>query len=310
MFSVRQMRYFDILANTLHFRKAAEMARISQPALSAQIAEMELLLGATLFERTRRTVVLTEMGRRLLPRIRGILDEIRSLEELAGQRRGTLRGRLRLGIIPTIAPYLLPLLIPDLREAYPELAIELREAVTSKLVEDLRLGDLDAIIAALPIEGEGTVAKPLFRDRFLIATSNNDIDVLTSPMTQEDVALERLLLLEEGHCLRDQALAVCSNVKQRQLVNYGATSMATLLQMVSHGMGLTLIPEIAVRTEAGRNNVRIVAFADPEPSREIGLIWRKQSERREDFEALAITIVDCSRRLMISADELDDLALR
>ncbi|WP_271892940.1 hydrogen peroxide-inducible genes activator [Candidatus Phyllobacterium onerii] len=308
MFSVRQMRYFDILANTLHFRKAAEMARISQPALSAQIAEMELLLGATLFERTRRTVVLTEMGRRLLPRIRGILDEIRSLEELAGQRRGTLRGRLRLGIIPTIAPYLLPLLIPDLRETYPELAIELREAVTSKLVEDLRLGDLDAIIAALPIEGEGTVAKPLFRDRFLIATSNNDIDVLTSPMTQEDVALERLLLLEEGHCLRDQALAVCSNVKQRQLVNYGATSMATLLQMVGHGMGLTLIPEIAVRTEAGRNNVRIVAFADPEPSREIGLIWRKQSERREDFEALAITIVDCSRRLMISADELDDLA--
>jgi LysR family hydrogen peroxide-inducible transcriptional activator len=308
MFSVRQMRYFDILANTLHFRKAAEMARISQPALSSQIAEMELLLGATLFERTRRTVVLTEMGRRLLPRIRGILDEIRSLEELAGQRRGTLRGRLRLGIIPTIAPYLLPLLIPDLRETYPELAIELREAVTSKLVEDLRLGDLDAIIAALPIEGEGTVAKPLFRDRFLIATSNNDIDVLTSPMTQEDVALERLLLLEEGHCLRDQALAVCSNVKQRQLVNYGATSMATLLQMVGHGMGLTLIPEIAVRTEAGRNNVRIVAFADPEPSREIGLIWRKQSERREDFEALAITIVDCSRRLMISADELDDLA--
>lgn len=308
MFSVRQMRYFDILANTLHFRKAAEMARISQPALSAQIAEMELLLGATLFERTRRTVVLTEMGRRLLPRIRGILDEIRSLEELAGQRRGTLRGRLRLGIIPTIAPYLLPLLIPDLRAAYPELAIELREAVTSKLVEDLRLGDLDAIIAALPIDGEGTVAKPLFRDRFLIATSNNDIDVLTSPMTQEDVALERLLLLEEGHCLRDQALAVCSNVKQRQLVNYGATSMATLLQMVSHGMGLTLIPEIAVRTEAGRNNVRIVAFADPEPSRQIGLIWRKQSERREDFEALAATIVDCSRRLMISADELDDLA--
>ncbi|MBB3237822.1 hydrogen peroxide-inducible genes activator [Phyllobacterium endophyticum] len=308
MFSVRQMRYFDILANTLHFRKAAEMARISQPALSAQIAEMELLLGAPLFERTRRTVVLTDMGRRLLPRIRSILDEIRSLEELAGQRRGILRGRLRLGIIPTIAPYLLPLLVPDLRETYPDLTIELREAVTSKLVEDLRLGDLDAIVAALPVEGEGTVARPLFRDRFLIATSTNDIDVLTSPMTQEDVALQRLLLLEEGHCLREQALAVCSNVKQRQLVNYGATSMTTLLQMVSHGMGLTLIPEIAVRTEASRNNVRIVAFADPEPSREIGLIWRKQSERRDDFEALAVTIVDCSRRLMMSASEMNDLA--
>lgn len=308
MFSVRQMRYFDILATTLHFRKAAELARISQPALSAQIAEMEQRLGTPLFERTRRTVVLTDMGKRLLPRVRGILNGIRSLEELASQRRGILQGRLRLGIIPTIAPYLLPILIPELREAYPELTIKLREAVTSKLVEDLRLGDLDALIAALPIDSDGIVAKPLFRDRFLIATSSNDTDILTSPMTQESVALERLLLLEEGHCLRDQALAVCTSVKQRQLVNYGATSMTTLLQMVSHGMGLTLIPEIAVRTEASRNNVRILAFADPEPSREIGLIWRRQSERRDDFEALAATIVECGRRLLISADELDDLA--
>ncbi len=308
MFSVRQMRYFDILATTLHFRKAADLARISQPALSAQIAEMEMRLGVSLFERTRRSVVLTDMGKRLLPRIRSILDEIRALEELAAQKRGILEGRLRLGIIPTIAPYLLPLLVPALREAYPNLAIELREAVTSKLVEDLRLGDLDVLIAALPIDGEGTVTKRLFRDRFLVATSSNDIDILTSPMTQENVAVERLLLLEEGHCLRDQALAVCTSVKQRQLVNYGATSMATLLQMVSHGMGLTLIPEIAVRTEASRNNVRIVAFADPEPSREIGLIWRKQSERRDDFEALAATIVDCSRQLTISADELSKLA--
>ena len=308
MFSVRQMRYFDILATTLHFRKAAELARISQPALSAQIAEMEQRLGTPLFERTRRTVVLTDMGKRLLPRVRGILNGVRSLDELASQRRGILQGRLRLGIIPTIAPYLLPILIPELREAYPELTIELREAVTSKLVEDLRLGDLDALIAALPIDSDGIVAKPLFRDRFLIATSSNDTDILTSPMTQESVALERLLLLEEGHCLRDQALAVCTSVKQRQLVNYGATSMTTLLQMVSHGMGLTLIPEIAVRTEASRNNVRILAFADPEPSREIGLIWRRQSERRDDFEALAATIVECGRRLLISADELDDLA--
>lgn len=308
MFSVRQMRYFDILATTLHFRKAAELARISQPALSAQIAEMEQRLGTPLFERTRRTVVLTDMGKRLLPRVRGILNGIRSLEELASRRRGILQGRLRLGIIPTIAPYLLPILIPELREAYPELTIELREAVTSKLVEDLRLGDLDALIAALPIDSDGIVAKPLFRDRFLIATSSNDTDILTSPMTQESVALERLLLLEEGHCLRDQALAVCTSVKQRQLVNYGATSMTTLLQMVSHGMGLTLIPEIAVRTEASRNNVRILAFADPEPSREIGLIWRRQSERRDDFEALATTIVECGRRLLISAEELDELA--
>ncbi|EJN03092.1 hydrogen peroxide-inducible genes activator [Phyllobacterium sp. YR531] len=308
MFSVRQMRYFDILATTLHFRKAAEVARISQPALSAQIAEMETRLGVTLFERTRRSVVLTDMGRRLLPRIQSILDEIRALEDLASEKRGILRGRLRLGIIPTIAPYLLPMLIPDLHRQYPDLTIELREAVTSKLVEDLRLGDLDALIAALPIDGDGTASLPLFRDRFLIATSSNDTDILSSPMTQENVAVERLLLLEEGHCLRDQALAVCTTVKQRQLVNYGATSLATLLQMVSHGMGLTLIPEIAVRTEASRNNVRIISFADPEPAREIGLIWRKQSKRRDDFQALAAAIKDCSRRLMISKKELSELA--
>ncbi|MHC1549914.1 LysR substrate-binding domain-containing protein [Phyllobacterium sp. K27] len=307
MFSVRQMRYFDILATTLHFRKAAEVARISQPALSAQIAEMEMRLGATLFERTRRSVVLTDLGRKLLPRIQSILDEIRSLEDLALEKRGTLRGRLRLGIIPTIAPYLLPVLIPHLHDNYPDLSIELREALTSKLVEDLRLGDLDVLIAALPIDGEGTITMPLFRDRFLIATSSNDTDVLSSPMTQENVAVERLLLLEEGHCLRDQALAVCTSVKQRQLVNYGATSLATLLQMVSHGMGLTLIPEIAVRTEASRNNVRIASFADPEPAREIGLIWRKQSKRREDFEALATAIIECSRKLTVSEKELADL---
>ncbi|MDQ0998312.1 LysR family hydrogen peroxide-inducible transcriptional activator [Phyllobacterium ifriqiyense] len=307
MFSVRQMRYFDILATTLHFRKAAEAARISQPALSAQIAEMETRLGTTLFERTRRSVVLTDMGRKLLPKIQSILDEIRSLEDLALEKRGTLLGRLRLGIIPTIAPYLLPILIPHLHDNYPDLSIELREALTSKLVEDLRLGDLDVLIAALPIDGEGTVSMPLFRDRFLIATSSNDTDILSSPMTQENVAVERLLLLEEGHCLRDQALAVCTSVKQRQLVNYGATSLATLLQMVSHGMGLTLIPEIAVRTEAGRNNVRISSFAAPEPAREIGLIWRKQSKRREDFEALAAVIMDCGRKLTVSEKELADL---
>lgn len=308
MFSVRQMRYFDVLATTLHFRKAAEAARISQPALSAQIAEMETRLGMPLFERTRRNVVLTETGRRLLPKIRNILDEIRALDDFALEKRGILRGELRLGIIPTIAPYLLPVLIPDLRSSYPDLSMELREAVTSKLVEDLRLGELDVLLVALPIDHEGLHTEPLFRDRFLIATSSNDRDILASPLTQESVALERLLLLEEGHCLRDQALAVCGNVKQRQLVNYGATSLATLLQMVSHGMGLTLIPEIAVRTEATRSDVRIASFAAPEPAREIGLVWRKQSARKDDFEALAKAIARCSKELTLSESELGQLA--
>ncbi|PRD43005.1 LysR family transcriptional regulator [Phyllobacterium phragmitis] len=307
MFTVRQMRYFDALATMLHFRKAAEMAHVSQPALSAQIAEMEEIVGVQLFERTRRSVVLSEMGQRLLPRIRNILGEIRSLEEIAAQKRGVLQARIRLGIIPTIAPYLVPELIPKLRQRYPSLKMELKEAVTSKLVEDLRIGELDAIVAALPIEDDMLTVEPVFRDRFLIATSANDNDVLSSPMTQDNVAVERLLLLEEGHCLRDQALAVCSAPKQRQLVNYGATSMATLLQMVSHGMGLTLIPEIAVRAEASHMRMRIVPFAGAEPQREIGLIWRRQSERQDDFRTLARCIAESAETLRLSAAELSAL---
>ncbi|PYE90458.1 hydrogen peroxide-inducible genes activator [Phyllobacterium leguminum] len=307
MFTVRQMRYFEALATTLHFRKAAEMAHVSQPALSAQIAEMEQIIGAQLFERTRKSVVLSEMGQRLLPRIRSILGEIRALEEIAAQKRGVLQGRVRLGIIPTIAPYLVPVLIPMLRARYPALTVELKEAVTSRLIEDLRVGELDAVVAALPIEDDMLMVEPVFHDRFLIATSTNDHDILASPMTQENVAVERLLLLEEGHCLRDQALAVCSATRQRQLVNYGATSMATLLQMVSHGMGLTLIPEIAVRAEAGRMKMRIVPFAGSEPRREIGLLWRRQSERRQDFQALAECISESAGMLRLGSDELSEL---
>ncbi|GAB1581096.1 LysR substrate-binding domain-containing protein [Phyllobacterium phragmitis] len=304
MFTVRQMRYFDALATTLHFRKAAELAHVSQPALSAQIAEMEEIVGVQLFERTRKSVVLSEMGQRLLPRIRSILQEIRSLEEIAAQKRGVLQARIRLGIIPTIAPYLVPVLIPLLRERYPALKTELKEAVTSKLIEDLRLGEVDAVVAALPIEDDKLTVEPVFHDRFLIATSANDNDVLASPMTQDNVAVERLLLLEEGHCLREQALAVCSATRQRQLVNYGATSMATLLQMVSHGMGLTLIPEIAVRAEASHMKMRIVPFSDGEPKREIGLIWRRQSERKEDFRALARCIGESAEMLKLRKEEL------
>ncbi|WP_420959622.1 LysR substrate-binding domain-containing protein [Brucella sp. IR073] len=307
MFTIRQMRYFEALATTLHFRKAAELAHVSQPALSAQIAEMEEIVGSQLFERTRKSVMLTDMGERLLPRIRSILMEIQALEDIAAQRGGVLQGRIRLGIIPTIAPYLVPMLIPLLRERYPALKMELKEAVTSKLLEDLRAGDLDAVVAALPIEDDRLTVEPVFHDRFLIATSENDHDILSSPMTQENVAVERLLLLEEGHCLREQALAVCSATRQRQLVNYGATSMATLLQMVSHGMGLTLIPEIAVRAEAARMKIRVVPFAGSEPKREIGLIWRRQSERQADFRALAGCVGESAGVLRLGEEEMAGL---
>lgn len=310
MFTVRQMRYFEALATTLHFRKAAEMVHISQPALSAQIAEMEDLAGAPLFERTQRSVIITELGRILRPRIQAILLDIQTLEDVTAINKGLLSTRMRLGIIPTIAPYIVPLLIPLLRDEHPQFRLELREAMTARLLEDLNNGELDAIVAALPIEDDKLAHMPLFKDRFLIATASNDTDILADPMTQDRIALDRLLLLEEGHCLRDQALEFCAKPHQRQLVKYGATSMATLLQMVSHGMGLTLIPEIAVRAEASHMKMRIIPFEGEQPSREIGMLWRRQSLRRADFIALSKCIIQSAQRLKVSEKELQILSQR
>ena len=307
MFTVRQMRYFEALATTLHFRKAAQLAHVSQPALSAQIAEMETLAGAPLFERSQRQVIMTELGKQLYPGIQAVLRELQSLEEIAAQSRGLLQTRLRLGIIPTVAPYLVPVLIPLLRERHPSFRLQLRESVTAKLLDELHAGEIDAIVAALPIDDERLAQKKLFDDRFLIATSTHDQTVLASPMTQDNVALERLLLLEEGHCMRDQALAVCALPSQRQLVKYGATSMTTLLQMVSHGLGLTLIPEIAVRAETRSNHMRIIPFDGEQPKREIALFWRRQSMRRKDFNALADCIVESAQELKVNADDLNTL---
>ncbi|MDB5526419.1 MAG: LysR family transcriptional regulator [Rhizobium sp.] len=291
MLTIRQMRYFEALAATGHFGRAASLVNISQPALSAQIAEMERILDIKLVERGRGGAFLTAEGQDLLPDIRQILENIDRLQSRVQAGQGPLRGRLRLGIIPTIAPYLVPELIPQVRSHYPDLNIELKESLTSTCIDDLRHGRLDCAVVALPAQGEGLESTFLFEDRFLIASAADENTILISPMTEDSVDVERLLLLEEGHCMRDQALAICGTAAGRRVANYGATSMATLLQMVSHGMGITLIPEIAVRDEASRNRMRIVRFAEPQPSRRIGLIWRSSaSAKRRDFEALASVV--------------------
>ncbi|WP_259185615.1 hydrogen peroxide-inducible genes activator [Rhizobium sp. BK176] len=290
MLTLRQMRYFDALATTRHFGRAAEMVHISQPALSTQIMEMEEYLGAKLVERTRQSTILTPKGEEVLHYVRAILHQVDLLEQTARKGGGTLEGLIRIGIIPTVAPYLVPQFVPHLRKTYPSVEVELREAVTDRLMADLLTGKLDAVIAALPLDIEGIQTRPLFTDRFFMAVADNGEAVLTSPLTEHEVNVDRLLLLEEGHCLRDQALAVCSAGK-RSLVNFGATSMATLLQMVSHDMGMTLIPEMAIPTETSRNSIRIVPFTDPQPSREIGLAWRRSNHRGKEMEALAEAIV-------------------
>ncbi|MGF6155483.1 LysR family hydrogen peroxide-inducible transcriptional activator [Ensifer sp. KUDG1] len=301
MLTLRQMRYFEALASARHFGKAAELVHVSQPALSAQIIEMENHLGVKLVERSRSGVFLTRKGEEVLARTRAILAEVDQLELSARTSSGTLEGRIRIGVIPTLAPYLVPRLVPHLRQVYPAIEIELKESVTSRLVADLGEGLLDAVVAALPIETDGLSTKPLFSDRFFMAMADDERNILMSPLTEDQVDVEQLLLLEEGHCLRDQALAVCSTAGKRRLVSFGATSMTTLLQMVANGMGMTLIPEIAIATEAARNSIRIVPFAAPEPAREIGLIWRRSSPRERDMEALAAAISGCADHILQAA---------
>nr|CAD6423537.1 hydrogen peroxide-inducible genes activator [Rhizobium sp. Q54] len=292
--TLRQMRYFEALAKEKHFGRAAETVHVSQPALSAQIAEMEESLGVRLVERSRSGALLTRKGEEVLARVRSILEQVEQLAACTRSGTGMLDGPVRIGVIPTVAPYLVPKLVPRLRESYPSIELELKEAVTDRLILDLQDGKLDAVIAALPIETEGLETQSLFLDRFYMAVANNNNMILMSPMTETQVDADRLLLLEEGHCLREQALSVCGTARKRSLVNFGATSMATLLQMVSHDMGMTLIPEMAIPTETARNDIRILPFADPAPSREIGLIWRRSSGRRDEMKLLGDAVAACA----------------
>lgn len=300
--TVRQMLYFDALAQTLHFGRAAEMAGVTQPALSAQIAEMEERLNCRLFERGSKQVFMTEEAQALKPRIERILAEIRDLETVARRGRLTMEGRFRLGVIPTIAPYLLPHALPDLRKRFPALNLELRESVTSALAEETASGRIDAFVAALPIEHPALSTEELFADRFFLAVPEDDLRFVSPPVPPESPALERLMLLEEGHCLREQALAVCGSVKPLAMASYGATSLTTLLQMVAHGLGITLLPEMARAASRDMRNLKIVPFCEPMPERRVCLAWRRNSPRHDECTELA-RILRGLRRSMMGEEE-------
>ncbi|WP_353642381.1 hydrogen peroxide-inducible genes activator [Mesorhizobium sp. WSM2239] len=285
--TIRQMQYFEALAQTLHFGRAAELAGVSQPALSAQLSEMEARLGCRLFERGGKAVRMTQEAETLLPRIEAVLAEIRGIESLARRSRSAMEGRFRLGIIPTIAPYLLPHVLPEVRSRYPGLVLELREAVTASLAEETAAGRLDGFIAAMPLDFPGLVTEALFEDRFFLAVPANDPEFASPPVPPESPALERLMLLEEGHCLREQALSVCGSVKPVAMASYGATSLTTLLQMVAHGLGVTLIPEMAMGPASDMRDLKIVPFMEPMPSRTVCLAWRRNSRRHDECVELA-----------------------
>ncbi|MDT1060489.1 hydrogen peroxide-inducible genes activator [Paracoccus sp. CPCC 101403] len=291
-FTLRQITYFLAVARLLSFGRAAEVSNVSQPGLSSQIAQLEARLGGALFERGAGTgpVRLTALGERLLPIARELMDNAQRFQAVARAGRSALSGRLRLAIIPTVAPYLIPHLIPALRHGHPSLDLELHEVVTDKLLEGVSSHRFDAGVMALPAGPAGIEAEPVLRDTFLIAMSEDDESYLSGPARPENIEVERLLLLADGHCLRDQALDVCGMRSPRSKVNLEAASMATLMRMVASGMGMTLIPRLALADENRDGRLRVVPFAEPAPSRDLAVVWRRNADAEGDARALAAVI--------------------
>jgi LysR family hydrogen peroxide-inducible transcriptional activator len=283
--TLRQLRYLASLARHRHFGRAAADCAVTQPALSMQIRELEREIGTDLVERRPGEIALTDTGLEVAERAERILAAARDLVDFA-RHRAVLAGTLRLGIIPTLAPYVLPRVLPLLQSRYPELRLEMRETQTKVLVDELARGDLDCVMLALPVEGADVETLALFVDKFLLALPATDTPQMNGRVGIQDVDQQRLILLEEGHCLRDQALAFCASPRRDAHAGLGATSLATVMQMVANGYGVTLLPEVAVDVEVRDDRVKLLRFAQPEPARTIGLAWRRTSPRRQDFEAL------------------------
>jgi LysR family transcriptional regulator, hydrogen peroxide-inducible genes activator len=284
--TLKQLRYFDALAREQHFGRAAETCAVTQPALSMQIHELEDQLGLILVERTRAGVLLSDKGREIAERAARILGDVREMVEFAQHANELLAGSLRLGVIPSIAPYMLPPLLPLLREGYPALELYVRETQTLPLTHELIEGKLDVLLLALPIVHHEIETLPLFDDRFLLALPAARRLSARMRATKDLVEHERLLLLEEGHCLRDQALTYC-NLQQVSTVNtFGVSSLSTIVEMVAAGYGITLLPEMCLNVEARGRELGLTRFVEPEPHRTVGLAWRATSPRSADYREL------------------------
>jgi LysR family hydrogen peroxide-inducible transcriptional activator len=283
--TLRQLRYFDALARHGHFGRAAEACAISQPALSMQIREMEQALGGALLERSARQVALTQFGEELIQRVRDILRSVDELADFARASQDRLAGRLRVGMIPTIAPYLLPKVIENLARLHPELDIHVRETLTPKLIKEVAEGRLDTAIVALPVSEPSLTEVALFTENFLLVRPGEDKG---TPVPSSEMLREmRLLLLEEGHCFRDQALSFCNMQSSPPREVLDASSLSTLVQMVGAGIGVTLIPEMAVTVETRSAPVSVARFKNPQPSRTIGMVWRKTSPLARQLQQIS-----------------------
>lgn len=281
--TIRQLEYLVAVADEGGFQRAADACGVSQPGLSAQIRELERILEVRLFERRGRRSLPTAAGEALLPRARAVLE---TTDDLLGAARGfgePLTGTLRLGVIPTVAPYLLPQALPAVRRHHPHLRLLLREDPTARLVDQLERGELDVLLLALEAPLGDCVVQPLLRDPFWLAVRSDHRLARRRRVRESDLADEPVLLLDDGHCLRDQALAVCGRAGASELGDFRASSLPTLVQMVANGVGVTLLPELAGPCP---DPVVLRPFVRPAPQRTIGLAWRRTSPRADEFRLL------------------------
>jgi LysR family hydrogen peroxide-inducible transcriptional activator len=289
--TLKQLRYLTALDEHKHFGRAAAACFVSQSTLSAGLQELETLLGASLVERSNRSVVFTGLGREIATRARVVLREAQELAELAAAAKEPLSGTLRLGVIPTIAPFLLPKVLPKLRKAYPKLKLYLTEDLTQRLVDDLHTGALDSVLLALPVEVGEAEEMLLFDDPFELVCRKDDPLAAKSKLSTADIQQAPLLLLTDGHCLRDHALDACHLGRRPSGTDVTATSLHTLIEMAAGGLGVTLIPDMALQAKLLKGSELVARpFAGGRPGRRIGLIWRKTSAREKEFRLLGQTI--------------------
>jgi LysR family transcriptional regulator, hydrogen peroxide-inducible genes activator len=285
--NLKDLKYLVALADTGHFGRAAERSFVSQPTLSAQLKKLEEYLGVKLVERQPKNVQLTEVGRQIVVRARRMLDEGEEIIALARSNTDPFAGKLKVALIPTIGPYLLPRVMPKIRKAVPHLGLMLYEYQTEALLKRLRDGEIDLGIVALPVPQDGLESRALYEEAFTVALPNHHPLAAKATIKVQDLKGQTLLLLEDGHCLRDQALEVCSRVDIREAEDFRATSLETLRQMVVAGLGITLLPELAVEAPFGsQRGMAIRQFTKPTPSRTVGAVWRKSSTRAAAIAAV------------------------
>lgn len=282
--NLRDLQYIVAVAELKNFSQAALQCHVSQPTLSSQIKKMEELLGVALFERTNKKVMLTPSGEDIIRVARRILQEVDTIHAIAESSQDPLAGTFRIGAFPTLATYIFPQLMPKAKAACPNLKLILREDKTADLLEQLKAGDIDAALIALPVEVDGLTSETLFEDEFLLAVADDHPLAAASKVDLRVLQDHKLLLLDEGHCLRDQALDICHSTGASEEEDVRATGLETLRQMVKAGVGITLMPRIAI--QANESGIRYIPFREPAPKRTIGLVWRKSSARLPVMHAL------------------------